>query len=382
MGKTRLDARQIQQITSATIANLIAAGVISATYLTTNATDAELNFLSGVTSSIQNQLNAKLAASVLKASTDAPDWTSDLIAVTAKSIAAKITTEVTAAQIGGVMVFRPSSWSQLLATPETIKAGYVYMYDSGTPPGSLLLESGDMLVAKTDAADVSDSADWQITQANISGAVTSIETATADGQLVLFNGTTGKSVKKATLTGLLKAVNGVLSAATASDLPTHTHSVTLKKSGVNMGTIIDVLTLSLTGPVTWSYNDTTKELSIGISPTYPTFSNGTVQSGKYIAGISISNGVITVTYNDLPGDVLQSKLVYGEVLTGTRNGVNKAFTYTYTAVTGTIRVYLNGMRLALTNDYTITTGTKTITLSADVLAPTTDDVLIVDYLKS
>lgn len=36
-----------------------------------------------------------------------------------------------------------------------------------------------------------------------------------DGELVLFNSTTGKSIKRATTTGILKAASGVLSAASA-----------------------------------------------------------------------------------------------------------------------------------------------------------------------
>jgi hypothetical protein len=47
------------------------------------------------------------------------------------------------------------------------------------------------------------------------GDVTSIETSSSADQLVLFNGTTGKSIKKSTLSGLLKGTAGVVSAATA-----------------------------------------------------------------------------------------------------------------------------------------------------------------------
>lgn len=48
-----------------------------------------------------------------------------------------------------------------------------------------------------------------------SGDLSSIETSSTDSQLPLFNGTTGKSIKKSTLTGLLKGTAGVVSAATA-----------------------------------------------------------------------------------------------------------------------------------------------------------------------
>lgn len=54
---------------------------------------------------------------------------------------------------------------------------------------------------------------------------TSSNTASSvDSEIVLFNGTSGKSIKRATQTGVLKASSGVIGVATGTDLPAHTHS--------------------------------------------------------------------------------------------------------------------------------------------------------------
>lgn len=47
----------------------------------------------------------------------------------------------------------------------------------------------------------------------ITGDVTSNTSTSVDGEIVLFNGTTGKSIKRATTTGVLKATSGVIAAA-------------------------------------------------------------------------------------------------------------------------------------------------------------------------
>jgi len=66
-----------------------------------------------------------------------------------------------------------------------------------------------------------------------SGDVSSIETSSSDGQLVVFNSTTGKSIKKSTLTGLLKASSGVVAAAVSGTdyAPATSGSSPLKGNG-------------------------------------------------------------------------------------------------------------------------------------------------------
>lgn len=66
--------------------------------------------------------------------------------------------------------------------------------------------------------------------------------------------------------------------------------------------------------------------------------------------------------------------VYEETPTGTINGINNTFTLANTAITGTVRIYLNGQRLKNILDYTYTGSTITMTT-----IPFTGDVLIVDY---
>lgn len=89
------------QITSENVGDIIEDGAIPANKLVANITNGELEYLSGVTSNIQNQLNQKLSESVLKSSDDNKlNWNSDDIAVTAKAIDMKIKKEVGNVQTG------------------------------------------------------------------------------------------------------------------------------------------------------------------------------------------------------------------------------------------------------------------------------------------
>ena len=64
------------------------------------------------------------------------------------------------------------------------------------------VEGGDLLICLVDGSVSGDQAavglNWNISQVNIDGAVTTIETTTTDNDFVLFSGTSGKIVKKAT----------------------------------------------------------------------------------------------------------------------------------------------------------------------------------------
>ncbi len=224
---TKVELRQLQKITTEALLDiLLSDGVISAKKMKAGITDAQLAFLNGVTGAIQTQLNEKLSQSLL-GKDGSVDWNSDLQIATAKAIAVKIASEIAAAGIAGTMAFK-GNWS---AVPAASTLGYTYVYDSGTPPTGLTLEVGDMLIAAVDNANINIAAHWTVVQANISGAVTGVETAVTDGQLVVFNGSGGKSVKKSTVNGLLKAVNGVISAATESDLPAHNHNIVFELEG-------------------------------------------------------------------------------------------------------------------------------------------------------
>jgi len=211
------------------IKDLIALRSITADLLFANdgqaLTEEELSYLKGVTSAIQTQLDKRWLTADVKKSTDSIDWLSDAITVTAKAIADKIDTTVGASLPSGAMVFK-GGWSEVGNTIPlaTIKAGWNFFYDSGTEPAGHELEIGDMVVARRDNPSLSNAAHWFVVQANIVGAVVCPETITADGQMVVFSGTSGKIIKKLELGGLLAADdNGVLRAATGEDLPEHDH---------------------------------------------------------------------------------------------------------------------------------------------------------------
>jgi hypothetical protein len=69
--------------------------------------------------------------------------------------------------------------------------------------------------------------------------------------------------------------------------------------------------------------------------------------------------------------------VYGEIPTGTINGVNTIFSTIFAFTPNLLAVFLNGIRLRRTNDYT-EIGSNTFQL---VTAPLSGDSLSVDYIK-
>jgi hypothetical protein len=81
-----------------------------------------------------------------------------------------------------------------------------------------------------------------------------------------------------------------------------------------------------------------------------------------------------------PGGLTAANFVFGEVPTGTPNGVLATFTIANAPTANTLRVYKNGIRqqVGAGNDYTFS-GT-TITFLAGNL-PQTGDILLADYLK-
>lgn len=344
MSVTQIDPRQIEKLTAITIQYLIDTGAIPASLLVASVTDAELNFLSGVTSGIQAQLNARFLNANFK-NTSTVVWTDDLTAVSAAAIAAKISAEISAAQIVGVMAYK-GAWSQIPTTIplNTIKKGWTFTYDSGSAITGVTVEAGDQIIATVDNPSLSTASNWTVVQANISGAVTSIESAVTDSQVAIFSGTSGKILKKLTLTGLLKCVNGVLSAATASDLPAHTHTKTVSVNGSAVGDFSDAIKFKALGATTLSWDNAAKELTINV----PT--------------------------------VAKTDWKFNAALTGTQNGTNKVFTLPEAIVLASESIYLNGVMLTRGVDYTIS-GT-TVTLSSELFAPETKHTLRANYIKS
>ena len=152
----------------------------------------QVKYLENVTSDVQAQLAARLLASALKKSSDTFVWTDDTVTATLKVVEAKIASMISAAALGGASY--QDGWS---TAPESgIKKGWMYIYDSGTPPTGIELEAGDMLIAKIDSPNKTLAANWSVVQGNLSAAVTSVSSIVVDGQLAVFSGTSGKVIKK------------------------------------------------------------------------------------------------------------------------------------------------------------------------------------------
>lgn len=77
------------------------------------------------------------------------------------------------------------------------------------------------------------------------------------------------------------------------------------------------------------------------------------------------------------GFLSATDFVYGEILSGTVNGVNTVFNFAFTPVSGKIAIYLD-VRLRVTTHYTMT-GPSEVTF---VVAPIVGEVPIADYIKA
>lgn len=121
------------------------------------------------------------------------NWNSDILTVSAAAILAKIQSEIAA--VSGAMNFR-GSWIQ--AATDTIKKGYVYVFDGqGTAPTGVTLENGDTLIAKQDSASISNLNHWTIVQVNITGAVTEANLADELSKVLKSNNENALVIDKA-----------------------------------------------------------------------------------------------------------------------------------------------------------------------------------------
>lgn len=269
--------------------------------------------------------------------TNSAEWSSTSITPSAAAILAKIQEAVARAfQNRGAWTVAATD-----AAGDGIRNGYIYTYASDTN-GSIgsgnaqqTLEKGDILIACTDNADITDPGDWVILNFNLTGAVT-----------------------ESTLVSALQ--NWMV-------------------AGSN---------ISFTVPAAGQTN--AGKLVISADATYPTISNGGGQSGKYISALSIANGVISVTYTTLPA--LPDYRIYrieGETPSGTINGSNKTFVTAHKALDkGHVAVYVNGVRqkAGSGNDYTVTipssgnnSGKAVIEFEGTAYIPQNGDSLLVDY---
>lgn len=105
------------------------------------------------------------------------------------------------------------------------KAGQTWrVAEDGTYAGEEC-EIGDLIICLKDYAQgTASDADFMIIQANIDGAVTSVSDAVTDGNIVVFNGTTGKVIKDSTVSiaSLNDAISKVHEHANKTQLDTYT----------------------------------------------------------------------------------------------------------------------------------------------------------------
>lgn len=101
------------------------------------------------------------------------------------------------------MVFKGTigTGGSVTALPTTgYRTGWTYRVTSAGTYAGYKCEVGDMIICVKSHASGASNSDWTVLQTNIDGAVISSEATTADGQLVLFSGTSGKVIKKSTIT--------------------------------------------------------------------------------------------------------------------------------------------------------------------------------------
>lgn len=94
------------------------------------------------------------------------------------------------------------AWAQVNLTNGVTGVLPIANYATGTPDGTKFVRDDGALATPAGAGDVA-----------------SDTSTSVDAEVVLFKSTTGKLVKRATTTGIAKLTSGVLSAASAADIP-------------------------------------------------------------------------------------------------------------------------------------------------------------------
>ena len=208
------------------------------------ATVAELNYMDGVTSGVQAQLNTKAPTAspsltgTPKAPTAAAGTNTTQIATTA-FVTAAVNNVLAAAN---AMVFRGtigSSGATVTALPASHHAGDVYVVKTAGTYAGETCEIGDMILCVSTGTAASDT-DWTVVQTNLTGAVTG-PTSAVTNRVVVFNGTTGKIIKDsgftigASVPAGAKFTDTTYSAATTSDAGLMSSADKTKLNGIATG---------------------------------------------------------------------------------------------------------------------------------------------------
>lgn len=227
-----------------------------------------------------------------------------------------------------------------LGTTGTIKSlpsqhttGDVYVATTGAPSVSgMRLEPGDIIICIKDGSAASDS-DWAVVQTNIDGAVTGPESAVS-GNLVLFDGTTGKVISDsglsladlAKVTTTITAGAGLIGGGSIKD-PNITISHASKPGSGNnapgtsgafitnikidsFGHVVEALKGDLTGSYLAPSGEYVSGITLsgntlsGVSKPFPGIEVENGEAGgaeEFITGISASNHKISVKKGTIPG---------------------------------------------------------------------------------
>lgn len=126
-----------------------------------------------------------------KANVENPDFTG-ILSVNGEEVALKSYVEKL---VAGVSSFTTGKVNLTDGLPLTgYKAGQIwYITEDGTYAGQKC-ESGDLIICVNDCKDAYSDDDFIVVQGNIDGAVTGVKSS-ADGELVIFSGVSGKSIK-------------------------------------------------------------------------------------------------------------------------------------------------------------------------------------------
>lgn len=140
------------------------------------------------------------------------------------------TKEYAESLVAGIQSFTPGVVSSSAALPtENYKIGQSWrVAEDGTYAGATC-EVGDLILCIANYSESFDNADFMVIQANIDGAVTGADSS-VDGNIVVFDGTTGKIIKDSAVT--IASLNDVISKAHTHTNKTILDSFTKNQDGI------------------------------------------------------------------------------------------------------------------------------------------------------
>lgn len=186
-------------------------------------------------------------------------------------------------------------------------AGATYKIITAGTYAGIKCEIGDMLIAINDGPDSGTSvitADWTVVQTNIDGAVTGPTSVTANGNIALFNGTTGKIIKDSGIAFDGSTTNKWLTQKGTWTTPTYSdvgaaasgHTQAVNKGGTNITSYTkgDILYASAATTLTklgiGSANQVLKATTDGPAWSTPSVSVTANNSGSVVTGVGFNAG--------------------------------------------------------------------------------------------